>query len=365
MRVLQIIDSLHAGGAERMAVNYANALSKKIEFSGLIATRSEGDLKNEIYNEVSYKFINKKSKFDFKALLSLRKFVKQNQIEIIHAHGTSYFFSVLLKCIYPKIKIAWHDHFGNRILAHEDNLKLKFFSRFFSIVFTVNTDLEKWGKQNLKCSVIKYLPNFASDSNLNKFTVLKGENKKRMVCLANLKKPKNHLFMVKAFHLSKIGSLGYSLHFIGNDYDDDYSKELKSYISENKLSENIFFYGIRNDINYILSQANIGILCSTSEGFPVSILEYGNAKLSVIATNVGEISSVIQTFKNGILVESNNLNQLVSTMELIAANKDAIQEKMGNQLYEIVKNKYSEKVVINQYLTSLHYICNIGNKKKL
>ncbi len=37
MRVVQIIDSLEAGGAERMAVNYANALSKNIEFSGLIA----------------------------------------------------------------------------------------------------------------------------------------------------------------------------------------------------------------------------------------------------------------------------------------------------------------------------------------
>ena len=39
MRILQIIDSLEAGGAERMAVSYANALANEIEFSGLIATR--------------------------------------------------------------------------------------------------------------------------------------------------------------------------------------------------------------------------------------------------------------------------------------------------------------------------------------
>jgi hypothetical protein len=32
MRVLQIIDSLEAGGAERMAVNYANALLMKLIF---------------------------------------------------------------------------------------------------------------------------------------------------------------------------------------------------------------------------------------------------------------------------------------------------------------------------------------------
>ena len=39
MRIIQLIDSLEAGGAERMAVSYANALSEDIEFSALVATR--------------------------------------------------------------------------------------------------------------------------------------------------------------------------------------------------------------------------------------------------------------------------------------------------------------------------------------
>lgn len=44
MRILQLIDSLEAGGAERMAVTYANALVQEIAFSGLVATRKEGPL---------------------------------------------------------------------------------------------------------------------------------------------------------------------------------------------------------------------------------------------------------------------------------------------------------------------------------
>jgi hypothetical protein len=32
MRIAQIIDLLEAGGAERMAVNYANALTEKLIF---------------------------------------------------------------------------------------------------------------------------------------------------------------------------------------------------------------------------------------------------------------------------------------------------------------------------------------------
>ena len=68
MRIVQVIDSLNAGGAERMAVNYANSLSNQLGFSGLICTRIEGDLKNEIHKNVSYLFLNKTKVIDFKAL---------------------------------------------------------------------------------------------------------------------------------------------------------------------------------------------------------------------------------------------------------------------------------------------------------
>ena len=60
MRILQLIDSLEAGGAERMAVNYANALATTLEFSSLVATRKEGPLLGEIDSKVIYLFLNKK-----------------------------------------------------------------------------------------------------------------------------------------------------------------------------------------------------------------------------------------------------------------------------------------------------------------
>jgi len=56
MRVLQLIDSLDAGGAERVAVNMANTLSKKIDKSFLCATRKEGLLKASISNRETVNF---------------------------------------------------------------------------------------------------------------------------------------------------------------------------------------------------------------------------------------------------------------------------------------------------------------------
>ena len=73
MRIVQVIDSLEVGGAEKMAVNYANALSERIDFSGLIATRAEGNLKKQLNGKVSYLFLNRKGTIDFSAALRLKK----------------------------------------------------------------------------------------------------------------------------------------------------------------------------------------------------------------------------------------------------------------------------------------------------
>ena len=82
MRVLQIIDSLNAGGAERMAVNYANALADKIEFSGVVVTRQEGILQKQLSDNVSYYFINKRKIIDFHSIQKLKKIIIENNINI-------------------------------------------------------------------------------------------------------------------------------------------------------------------------------------------------------------------------------------------------------------------------------------------
>ena len=41
MRVIQVIDTLQPGGAEKMAVNIANLISKEVEKSFLCCTRKQ------------------------------------------------------------------------------------------------------------------------------------------------------------------------------------------------------------------------------------------------------------------------------------------------------------------------------------
>ena len=81
MRILQLIDSLDVGGAERIAVNYANALSSQIEFSGIVATRKEGALRSRIEEKVFFDCLRKRFAIDVFSIFRLRSICKTNQVK--------------------------------------------------------------------------------------------------------------------------------------------------------------------------------------------------------------------------------------------------------------------------------------------
>lgn len=351
MRILQLIDSLEAGGAERMAVNYANALSEKIFMSSLVATRKEGVLKQQLAGKVSYMFLNKKNRVDLKSIVRLRSFVIEHKINIVHAHGTSFFTAFLLKLIYPGIKIIWHEHYGARVSqSRMGNIILFFSSIFFSSIFVVNHQLEVWVKKNLFSSEVCFIPNFATlDLRQKKTTLLNGLDERRIVCLANLKAPKNHFSILTAFKEMKLNDLGWTLHLIGKDYRDSYSIFLKDFIRVNNLENSIFLYGSKNDVGHILAQATIGILASGAEGFPVTILEYGLAKLPVVSTNVGYCSEIIEDNVNGLLFNPSDNLQIQNQLHKMISDKQ-LRERFSLELHKSVLNNYSEDKIIGVLL---------------
>ncbi|MHC0442718.1 glycosyltransferase family 4 protein [Flavobacterium sp. 3-210] len=343
---------MNAGGAERMAVNYANALSTKIEFSGLIATRKEGGLKEKLNINVDYLFLQKKRSFDLLSIFRLRKYLVKNHIEIVHAHSSSFFIAVLVKLTLPKLKIVWHDHYGKRAneLAKENKV-LIFLSIFFSSILVVNFRLKEWSQKYMKCSNIHFMPNFTSiNCHYSSSTKLKGIKCKRIVFLANLKNPKNHILILKAFSDLKLNELDWSLHLIGKDYFDDYSQALKDYIKLNLLENHIFLYGERNDVEHILSQADLGVLSSTEEGFPVTILEYGLQALPVVSTNAGYCSFVVKNEINGLLFNPSSVKEASEQILKMTKNVE-FREKMGKNLKQFVVENYSEDVVVEKLIS--------------
>ena len=360
MRIIQIIDSLDAGGAERMAVNYANALANKVEFSGLVVSRKEGALLSQIKNNVSYLSLNKKSSIDLKALYKLRKFVRENKVAVVHAHSTSFFLGFLLKLTCPSLQLIWHDHYGDsEFLDQRPSFGLRICLPFYNGIIAVNQKLKIWAEEKMNFKNVIYLPNFptAEKESLN-HTFLHGIQGKRIVSLANLRIQKNHFMLLEVAKKLKCSHPDWTFHLVGKDFEDDYSRKIKQAILDYNLDKSVFLYGSKQDVGPILQQSEIAVLTSQSEGLPVALLEYGLHKLAVVVTDVGEIPMLIQDSVNGFLVGSDQSQLFYESVVKLVEN-DEMRLNIGNALYKTINDTFSEKVVVNTYLEWLSNSENI------
>jgi glycosyltransferase involved in cell wall biosynthesis len=349
-RVLQLIDSLNAGGSERMAVQLANLLSDKIEFSGIVSTRQSGILEKEIYEHVTFLCLNKKSALDLFALKQLFSIIKKHRIDTVHAHGTSFFMAFQVNLLVPSLKLVWHDHYGYRFQTKtKDNKVLIICSKKFDHIITINEKLADWAKGNLKCHKVSCIENFSvkPETESPKMTLLRGQTKDfKIVHVANLRPEKDHITVLKAISLLAEKNLKISYHSIGNfNEKKDYFKEVQNFVNKNKLKNTTYFYGSQSKIYDILHEADLGILSSTSEGFPVTLIEYAMAGLPVVVTDVGDCKKIVGSF--GEVVQSKNYLDMSRAIEKNILNPSWSLSQAAS-LHQRVRKLYDYNNIIDK-----------------
>ncbi len=339
MRILQLIDSLHTGGGEMMAVHLANLLKDEHE-SHLMVTRTEGPLKQKILPGVHYQFLGKKSSIDPLAFLRFIRYIRKHKIQIVHAHSTSVFMPLLLRKLLPrKTKIVWHDHHGEPLNKRSYFKLLK--KNLSGIDFFISVNHQRLSElKELKVSgkKIERLGNFPVLD--QKFFRDIKDRENIIVQTGNLKHPKNHLLALQAFRILTKEIDNWRFIIIGNDFNDTYSQEIKNFIRKNKLQDKVEIKSGITEISPFLFQSKIGILSSDSEGLPLAILEYGLAGLAVVSTKVGGISDVIEHEINGLLVPPGNARKFARALASLIEH-ESVRQVYARRLQEKVKNHYS------------------------
>ncbi len=355
IKILQLVDSLDAGGAERMAVNMANAIYEYASFSALMTTRKQGDLLIALEDKVTYKNLNRISFIDIRALYRAHKFLKKHQINLIHAHSSSLFFAVMLKALRPKTKVIWHDHYGD-----SENVQLRsvlpyqMASLFLNGIIAVNDRLKNWSETHLKVGLITYMPNFIVQQTALKFEKkLKGNKQLNIVCTANFRSVKNHQLLIDVAKeaIKKHPQCGF--HLFGLSFNDAYFHQIEQQIEQ--LSSHIFFYHFEQALFSYLKQSDIGVLTSNSEGLPLAILEYGSCHLAVVSTNVGDIHKVIDDGVSGFLVPKNNV-RIFTEQLLKLIESSALRQQFQTALHQKVNAFYSKEVFMQHYQNFLSQI---------
>jgi glycosyltransferase involved in cell wall biosynthesis len=352
MKILQLIDTLHAGGAERVALNYANSLLNAQVESHICVTRQKGVLFDELNEKVHTHFLGKRNIFDLRALFKLIRIVKRNNIDIVHAHGSSWFFAVLCKIWGLKFKLIWHDHYGNSDLLEKRKARaLKLFSNKIDGIISVNKKLRDWALKELKTENVIFLNNFINKrkEKVYKGVRLKGNTKYNLICVANLRPQKDHFMLLEAF--KALGDKDVSLHLIGKNYDDQYSKELIKLFNS---TPSVFWYGEKENVHSFLYQADIGVLSSVSEGLPLALLEYAMAGLGVVCTDVGECQSVING--HGKVIRPHNFLEFAQGISVYLNDPDILKDD-SQALKKRINQLYSEDYVLPQFLSFCNALC--------
>ncbi len=353
MKVLQLIDSLSVGGAERVAVNLANGLAEAGVQSYLCATRQEGDLLQSLRKDVDYLFLNRKGKIGISSISSLIRYCQVNRIDLIHAHSTSLLLGFVVSCFYS-VKLVWHNHYGNSVNIDKFDLWVyRILHRKVSYSLFVTADLFQWGvgRLGLTGGNAVYLPNYPDiQCQLsNQDIPLDLVDGKFIVSLANLRKEKDHLTLIKAFGQLSVEFDDWFLVLIGRDFEDDCSTEINDLIKNMGLKNRVIKLGVRRDVLNLLKRCHIGVVSSKWEGLPVSLLEYGFAGLPVVSTSVGEIPEVLGHGAYGTLVPPEDSKSLADGLRLLMSSH-FLREESGRSFCRHIEENYSKESVIRQLL---------------
>ncbi|MFI1772207.1 glycosyltransferase [Thalassobellus citreus] len=356
-KVFQIIDSLEIGGSERMSVNMYNTFTSNNIENFLIVSRKTGPLYNFIQENKNVVFLNKKGSLDILSFFRFFKLIKKYKPTLIHAHQTSIYWTFLVKILYPKTTVIWHDHWGfSDLLKDSDRRIIKYFSFLINGVVCVNNKIKIWNINNLKVTkeTIVYIPNYPLIQQIQKRKKTKTHT---LLCVANIRSQKDHPNLLEACVLLKEQKIDFELLLAGSLENINWVKKIKNLILDLNLENYVKILGPITDVSEILGKADVGVLSSLSEGLPLSLLEYGLAELPVICTDVGQCKEVLGDGEFGWIVPPK------SPLKLAIAIKEALEKKELANLKAIglkrnIYENYGAKGFVVKYFNLINTIKN-------
>lgn len=269
----------------------------------------------------------------YKAACTLRRIVKENDIELLNPQG---FFTAAIAWLTSrmtlgrKIPILTTIHMFSSLQYYKYAWMLNIFSQ--EVVTESNCErvrLEGGGTKRDKITVINNSVDMVKFSRATTVPVLREEynvtaDTIAFGIVARLSPEKRHCDYVEAAKLvhAKIPN---SLFFIIGDGPT--MEEVKECA---KGCDFIIFTGIRRDIPNVLCSLDCFVLPSEVESLPLSIREAMSMELPVICTDVGGNREIVADGITGILVQPHNPAKLAQAIEEVAADAE-LRKQMGQK----------------------------------
>lgn len=335
MNILQIHHNDCTGGSAIQAYLISKGLAEKGHQVTFLTRPSDRWEEIKRSGDFDVEFAEIKGSLDLKTVSHIRRIVREKGIDIIHVHKGRGLSLALIASLFLKVGGVVIHRTVNFPLDPLNSIKyrLKRLDRVIAVSNAIKGTLIESGHLSSDKILVVH-----RGVNLEKFNPGGGHN---LNIRSELNIPPNsrivgsvaNVYSYKGYdNLIEAAAILLKIHpetiflFVGAIGDRGYYETLKNRISDLGLEKGIIFTGFRQDVPDLINIFDVGVLASTSEGFPGAILQKMAMGKPVVSTNIGGIPEIIDDGLNGFLVPPNEPQLLADKITYLLDNGDRAKE---------------------------------------
>jgi glycosyltransferase involved in cell wall biosynthesis len=307
MKIIQVIDTLNVGGAEKVFVDMSNILFENQQEISVLLLLEGGVLKPELNSKIKLYELSRTNKWSIKKMQECSKIVQS--FDIIHCHFRHvYRYISLVKLLFPfKGKVVLQDHYGS-IEVHK---KVPFlFASVFKPAYYIGVSktLTDWAENSLSVSAknVFLLENIIIQNNVKTPNIKHYD----LILVSNIKPIKNNLFAIQLAQ-----KMNKRLVLIGQNQDSSYFDTIRL-----SFTDNIEINATISNAQSVMHWADFGLHTSISETGPLVLIEYIAKQLPFLAYETGEVAKTLKKYFPLYFIDNFDLAQWQERIEKIKEN---------------------------------------------
>lgn len=363
-RILHVIDTTGPGGAETVFIELADRL-RQADYESYVLIRGPGWVNDELNRRgLNVTILDSKGSANFGYLKALMDFIRSHKIDVIQSHllGSNLYSAIAGLLTRTPVIATFHGMVD--VSSEERFLKAKFFiiNHFVRKSVMVSEALlrefaNNFGLKSGGATVI-YNGIDTADYEREKSARLRNElqipqDATVVGSLGNIRPAKAYDVLVDA--AAKLAeNPSNNFHFIiAGDPKASLMEKLKAQIAAHSLEDRIHFVGFVDDIGEYMSNLDLFLLTSKSEGFSISTIEAMASSLPIVTTRCGGPEEILTHEENGLLVENGSASAVAEALERLAGDA-ALRDKLASNACAAARERYDINAMIAAY-TKLYY----------
>jgi glycosyltransferase involved in cell wall biosynthesis len=296
-------------------------------------------------------------------LISLYKFFRNREIDIVHCNN-SWQFKGVIAAKFASKKIVWHLHEATTPFCV--NIIFRFLAKYCVDAFIVAGERASNYYLNNKKLQKKPVLVVQSPVDVSVFHPEKVEENRRInncfglkiVTVGNVNYDKGLEYFVKMASILNKKYNGLSFFIVGPHIDSQrvYLKKVFDLVKQYNL-KNLYFYGQSENIPSVLKVADIYVCSSVTEASPTSVWEAMSMQKAIVSTDVGDVGNFIKDGKSGYVVPVKDAVAIAKKVGLFVENAE-LRQKVGINARKIALRNLDVDICVKKYADFYREIIN-------